>query len=194
MRAFAIAGLLLLAGCGSPAPQVVETPAAERLTVPAAVAPLPSLPALEAVVETVADTSDRGMLNGVWELVSFDQNEPDGNVSHPYGDAPAGRLTLDSTGRMSFFVMKPGRVASVNSMAAIATASADDLRQVADGFMAYYGSFEVDDATKTLTMKVEGCTIPAWTGTEQKRAYELSDDMLALITPATKLTWRRLPA
>lgn len=191
MRAFAIAGLLLLAGCGSPAPQVVETPAAERLTVPAAVAPLPSLPALEAVVESVADTSDRGMLNGVWELVSFDQNEPDGNVSHPYGDAPAGRLTLDEAGRMSMFMMKPGRVASVNSASAISTASPEDLRQIADGFMAYYGSFQVDDATKTLTLKVAACTIPAWTGSEQKRAYELSGDTLTLLTPATKLTWTR---
>lgn len=133
------------------------------------------------------------MLKGVWELVSFDQNESDGNVSHPYGDMPVGRLTFDEAGRTSVFVMKPGRVASVNTTAGIATASAEDLRQIADGFMAYYGSFQVDDSTKTLITKVEACTIPAWTGSEQKRAYELSNGMLTLITPATKLVWKKLP-
>jgi hypothetical protein len=139
------------------------------------------------------DTSDRGAINGVWQLVSFDQNEADGNVSHPYGEMPVGRLTFDAAGRMSVFVMKPGRVASVNSTGAIPTASTEDLRQIADGFMAYYGSFQVDDPMKVITVNVEACTIPAWTNTEQKRTYELAGDMLTLITPATKLVWKKLP-
>lgn len=165
---------VLLVGCGS-APQTAEVPAA----------------AVEEVKPAVVN--DRNSLNGVWQLVSFEQNEPDGNTSHPYGDMPVGRLAFDAAGRMSVFVMKPGRFASVNSTAAITTATVDDLRQIADGFMAYYGEFQVDDSTKTITSKVTAATIPAWTGSEQKRAYELSGDTLALVTPATKLTWMRLP-
>lgn len=143
--------------------------------------------------EQATVVNDRTSFNGVWDLVSFDQNEPDGNISHPYGEMPVGRLTFDAANRMSVFVMKPGRVASVNTTAQISTASTEDLRQIADGFMAYYGDFRLDDQTKTLITKVEGCTIPAWSGTEQKRTYELAGDTLTLITPATRLTWKRLP-
>ncbi|MEO5923468.1 MAG: lipocalin-like domain-containing protein [Bryobacteraceae bacterium] len=168
--------LLLVACGGGSAPQTAATPAPEPAE--------QSLPAA---------ATDRNSLNGVWQLVSFDQTESDGNVSHPYGEMPLGRLTLDAAGRMSVFVMKPGRFASVNSTAAITTATVDDLRQIADGFIAYYGAFQVDDSTKTIITRVEAATIPAWTDSEQKRAYELDGDTLALITPATKLTWKRLP-
>ena len=168
---------LLLVGCGGgSAPQTVEAPS----TAPA-----------EQTQPTIA--TDRTALNGVWQLVSFDQNEPDGNISHPYGDMPVGRLTFDAAGRMSVFVMKPGRFASVNTTAAITTATVDDLRQIADGFTAYYGDFRVDEETQTIIVKVAAATIPAWTDSEQKRAFELDGDTLALITPATRLTWKRLP-
>ncbi|MEP6963042.1 MAG: lipocalin-like domain-containing protein [Acidobacteriota bacterium] len=180
MRALA-AGIVcvVLASCGgsSPPPQTAsQTPASA-----------PSSP------EAPSGASDRSNIVGVWKLVSFEQNEPDGNISMPYGEKPAGRLTFDNAGRISVFVMKEGRVASVNSTGAIATAPVEDLRQIADGFLAYYGSFETDDSTKTLTAHVEACTIPAWTNTEQKRTYELVVDSLTLVTPATKLVWTRLP-
>jgi hypothetical protein len=172
---------VLLAAC-SKAPQ--ET----------AKAPEPSTATTEPPPSTTPQAvTDRTSFNGVWELVSFDQNEPDGNISHPYGEMPIGRLTFDAANRMSVFVMKPGRVASVNTTAQIPTASTEDLRQIADGFMAYYGDFRLDETNKTLITEVEACTIPAWSGTEQKRTYELMGDTLALITPATKLTWKRLP-
>lgn len=177
MKLCLLALSLVLVGCGgSSAPQVAETPTA---------APV------EQAQPTIA--TDRTSLNGVWQLVSFDQNESDGNISHPYGEMPVGRLTFDAAGRMSVFVMKPGRFASVNTTAAITTASVDDLRQIADGFIAYYGDFMVDESTQTIITKVSGATIPAWTDSEQKRAYELNGDTLALITPATRLTWMRLP-
>ena len=179
MKTTAIVALsLILAACGGgSAPQTAEAPAAAAPVEQAQPSPV----------------TERSSLNGVWQLVNFEQNDPGGNVSHPYGEMPVGRLTFDATGRMSVFVMKPGRFSSVNSTAGITTATVDDLRQIADGFMAYYGSVQVDEATKTLTMNVEAATIPAWTDSEQKRAYELSGDTLALITPATKLTWMRLP-
>ncbi len=177
MKLCLLALSLLLVGCGGgSAPQTVEAPA----TTPA-----------EQAQPAIA--TERTALNGVWQLVSFEQNESDGNISHPYGDMPVGRLTFDAAGRMSVFVMKPGRFASVNSTSAITTATVDDLRQIADGFIAYYGDFKVDDSTQTIITKVTAATIPAWTDSEQKRAFELNGDTLALITPATRLTWMRLP-
>ena len=111
----------------------------------------------------------------------------------PYTDQAVGRLTMDKAGRISVFVMKPGRHASVNTTGGVALASIDDLRQIADGFVAYYGTFAVDQEMKVITATVEGATLPAWVGSQQKRTYELMDNRLALITPATKLVWERLP-
>jgi hypothetical protein len=180
MKPFALATLCLtLAACS------------RTESTPSQIAETSTAPATETFAPTVV--SDRESFNGVWQLVTFEQNEPDGNISLPYGDMPVGRLTFDAAGRMSVFVMKPGRVASVNTTAGIATASPADLRQIADGFMAYYGEFRIEDDTKTLITKVEGATLPAWSGSEQKRTYELAGDTLTLITPATKLTWMRLP-
>ncbi|MEO8098793.1 MAG: lipocalin-like domain-containing protein [Acidobacteriota bacterium] len=169
---------IFLAGCGgsSAPPETAQAPPTTTSPDAPAIAP-----------------SDRSNIVGVWKLVSFEQNEPDGNISMPYGGEPIGRLTFDNAGRTSVFVMKEGRVASVNSTAAIATAPVEDLRQIADGFMSYYGTFELDPSTTTLTTRVEAATIPAWTNTEQKRTYALSVDTLTLITPATRLVWTRLP-
>jgi hypothetical protein len=180
MKVIAIPALCLLVvacGGGGSAPQTTQAPAAA--------------PVVEQVQPVIA--SERNSLNGVWKLVSFEQTEASGNVSYPYSEMPVGRLTFDAAGRMSVFVMKPGRFASVNSTAGITMASVDDLRQIADGFMAYYGSFKVDDSTQTITIKVDASNIPAWTDSEQKRAYELAGDTLSLVTPTTKLTWMRLP-
>ncbi len=172
---------VLLAACNKAPEETAKVPE------PAPTSTVPSNPTPQSAA------TDRTAINGTWDLVSFEQNEPDGNVSYPYGEMPVGRLTFDPANRMSVFVMKPGRVASVNTTAQIPTASAADLRQIADGFMAYYGDFHLDETNKTLITNVEACTIPAWSGTEQKRTYELEGDTLALITPATKLTWKRLP-
>jgi hypothetical protein len=174
MKTTVVAFALLLCACGGSTPP-----------------PVAEAPAPEVIQPTVIN--DRNSLNGTWQLVSFEQMETDGNVSYPYGDMPIGRLIFDAAGRMFVTVMKPGRFASVNSTAAITTATVDDLRQIADGFMSYYGDFQVEDSTKTILTKVVAATIPAWAGSEQKRTYELMGDTLALITPATKLTWKKLP-
>jgi hypothetical protein len=132
-------------------------------------------------------------LNGTWKLISFEQGDPSGEMTKPYTDQAVGRLTLDKAGRIGVFVMKPGRHASVNTTDGVALATPDDLRQIADGFVAYYGTFTVDTDMKILTASVEGATLPAWANSQQKRTYELVDNRLTLITPATKLVWERMP-
>jgi hypothetical protein len=173
MKATIVLGALLLSACGSVAP---PTPVAE------------AVPDAKPVI-----INDRTMLNGAWQLVSYEQLESDGNTTLPFGDAPIGRLTFDEGGRLTMTVMKPGRFASVNSAAGIATATMDDLRQLADGYQSWYGTFRIEESTKTIIASIEAANIPAQVGTEQRRAYEVTSDSLTLIAPTAKWTWRKLP-
>jgi hypothetical protein len=139
------------------------------------------------------EASVRTRLIGVWKLLSFEVSV-DGNVLHPYGEHPIGRLTYDEVGRMSAHVMKPGRKSSVNDPEAVADASCDELRQIADGYLGYYGTFTVDVAGETVIHHVESCTLPAWVGTAQARQYEFVGVRLVLRAGSGKLVWERLPS
>jgi hypothetical protein len=143
--------------------------------------------------EAATAQTDRDRLIGDWELVSYEAIRPDGQKYYPYGDHPVGQYTFDENGRMSVHVMKPGRTSTVAAPTQIAEAGVDDLRQIADGYVAYYGTWEVDEAAKTLANVVEAAMLPAWVGGKQQRTYELEGDRLALITPATRLEWTRRP-
>lgn len=138
------------------------------------------------------EASVRKRLIGAWKLLSFEVSVH-GNVLHPYGEQPIGRLTYDEAGRMSAHVMKPGRESSVNDPGAVANASCDELRQIADGYVGYYGAFTVDEESKTVIHHVESCTLPAWVGTDQTRQYEFVGAHLVLRAGSSKLVWERLP-
>jgi hypothetical protein len=137
-------------------------------------------------------TSVRKRLIGIWRLLSFDM-AVDGNVSQPYGEAPIGRLTYDDAGRMSAQLMKPGRKSSIDDPSEVANANCDELRQIADGYAGYYGTFTLDEESNTVIHHVEACTLPAWVGTAQTRQYEFVGAHLVLRAGSSKLVWERLP-
>jgi YD repeat-containing protein len=138
------------------------------------------------------EASDRKRLIGAWKLASFDVSA-DGNVLRPYGEHPIGRLTYDAAGRMSAHVMRPGRESSVHDPGAVATASYEELRQIADGYVGYCGTFTLDEESNTVIHHVESCTLPAWVGTDQARQYEFVGGHLVLRAGSAKLVWERLP-
>ena len=131
-------------------------------------------------------------LIGVWKLFSLEVLV-EGSVRYPYGDHPLGRLTYDRAGRMSAQIMQAGRRSSIDDPDAIAGASADELRQIAEGYLGYYGSFTIDEENQTVIHHVEACMLPAWVGTEQRRLYEFEGGRLVLRSGAYKLVWERLP-
>jgi hypothetical protein len=87
---------------------------------------------------------------GVWRLVSCESKQtPTGAVQYPYGNNPIGRLTYDASGRMSAQIMKPDRrtsVAATAAASAIAEISAEEMREVLAGYIAYFGTFDVDES------------------------------------------------
>jgi hypothetical protein len=71
-------------------------------------------------------------------------------------------------------------------------ASCDELRQIADGYLGYYGTFSLNEANKSVIHHVEACTLPAWIGTDQTRPYQFVGADLVLRSGSSELVWERL--
>ncbi len=122
-------------------------------------------------------------LIGNWALVSYESIGADGAKRHPFGEA-VGRLAYDEHGNMAGQVMRPGRH------------GAD-----APGYIAYFGTYDIDPAGDTLIHHVEGALNPSWVGGDQRRRFRFEEDRLVLELDVPRgervfrhvLTWRRLP-
>lgn len=148
----------------------------------------------------LAGASSRDKFAGVWKLVSAERRDKNGPVSHPFGDKPIGRISYDKAGRMAAQLMRRGRRAgslatAQNSVDVMRNVSAEDLRDMASGFACYFGTYDVDEASQTVTHHVEGAFLPTWIGTDLKRKYKLSGNRLTLTAPGetstTDLIWER---
>jgi hypothetical protein len=150
-----------------------------------------------------ADTATaRKRFIGVWKLVSGEaRDEVSGDVHYPWGTNPVGRLVYDDAGRVFAQLMNPrrrsvGGAANRGAAAAIATASADDMREMLTGFNAYFGTFDVDEPARTVVHHLESALIPSWVGTYQRRKYEFSGgNRLIMLNTASqaayRLVWQR---
>ena len=119
-------------------------------------------------------------LVGAWTVVSVTV-EGDGKKSEPLGANPIGMQIYDSGGRFTSMVMRSDlpRVASNNR----ATSTPEESQKIAHGSLAYYGTYSVNEAEKSVTMQMEGATFPNWIGTSPKRLYAISGDTLTITNP-----------
>jgi hypothetical protein len=134
---------------------------------------------------------------GVWRLVSGEsRDDVTGEVRYPWGTNPVGRLAYDDAGRVFAQLMDPGRrsvggMANRGAAAAIATASAEDMREMLTGFNAYFGTFDVDEPARTVIHHLQSALIPSWVGTDQRRKYEFSgSNQLIMFNTASKASYR----
>jgi len=120
-------------------------------------------------------------LTGTWTPVSatLDQN---GKKTDLFGPSPVGSYIFDGS-HFSYIILRTDLPKfSGNSRTA---GTPEENRAVVQGSIAYFGSYAVNDADKTLTLKVEAATFPNWTGQDQKRTYTLNGDNLTLVNAAT---------
>ena len=133
-------------------------------------------------------------LVGDWALVSYDTVSADGSRTPIFGEA-VGRLSYSASGLMSGQVMRPDRPrVSVQ-------AGAQQVRAAYTGYIAYFGTYEVNDEGDTVTHYVAGALNPSWVGGQQVRRLRFAGDLLVLQAEVEKagqmvtheLTWRKLP-
>ena len=133
---------------------------------------------------------------GVWKLLSCELKSSSGQLSYPYGEHPLGRISYDKAGRMSATLMRPGRPGST-SREAVSQLSREDLLELIRGFVAYYGTFDVDESTHTVIHHVQASSYPSNVGIDLKRSYEFSGNQLILTATMSngvmRLVWEREP-
>jgi hypothetical protein len=130
---------------------------------------------------------------GNWRLVAYETVDGSGRRSNPYGKA-VGRLTYDDHGNMSGQVMRPDR-----ARVELGEGNAQQVRAAYTGYIAYFGTYEVDPGGAQVVHHVEGSLNPAWVGGDQVRGMRFEGDRLVLTAQVTKggqivthtLTWER---
>ena len=139
-----------------------------------------------------------GKFFGTWRLVSCVAEAPDGERIYTFGRNAQGRANFEP-GRFSFHVLNPDRPKL--SSADPREATEQEVRAAFAGYLAYYGSFSVDQDAGTIVNHVEAASIPNWVGSDQVRYYRFENDRLILRTTpmlrdgvelVSTLTWERL--
>jgi len=134
-------------------------------------------------------------LIGVWKLQSCLRTFRDGRTEHPFGDKPVGRIEYDKAGRMSALLMRPGRHSSLPHGMELDKATNEELRDAVTGFVAYFGTFFIDEATQTVVHHVEANLSPSLVGSSLKRTFRFDAGNLILTRPAPdssdELIWQR---
>ena len=129
-----------------------------------------------------AEKPVRDRFVGVWDLVSYHVRTSDGEIRHPYGNDPLGRISYDDQGHMSAQLMRRARE---NPPAGTSPS----------GFSSYYGTYTVDEKSGTVVHEVQGAWLPSWIGTKQVRYFQFAGDRLTLegdlAAGRATLVWQR---
>jgi len=137
---------------------------------------------------------------GTWQLVASEFRASDGKVAYPLGEKAEGILICDSGGRWAAQLMRPDRPKFASGD--MQGGTLEEIKTAADGYVAYFGTYEVNNKKRTVVVHVEAALFPNWVGQDQIRFYEFSDDLLTLKTPPLLLgghettgvlVWKRLP-
>jgi len=135
-------------------------------------------------------------LVGTWTLVSANQVSKEGVKSDRWCPNPRGRAIFEANGRYTFMIFRTDipKFAS-NNMNQV---TAEEAKAAIQGMTANYGTWSIDEATKTLTTNIEGSSSPNLNGGTQKRIISsLSADELKYTNPASQIgsvddvVWKR---
>jgi len=147
---------------------------------------------------TVERISSR--LIGVWTLVAYTEEKEGCKDIHPFGPQPAGFLIYTPDGFVSAQLMKPGRTAFKSGDWHNGTS--EEYVESGSGFIAYCGTYEVDETNETVTHIPSVALLPNLINCRQLRAFELNGDQLILRTAgvadtdgvlvSSHLEWHRL--
>jgi hypothetical protein len=161
------------------------------------ISPFPSVaqPALLPTGTVAQQKSLKEQLVGAWGYVSSNATRPDGTSL--WGENANGLFILTESEHFSWQVFRSDRpkFASNNRL----NATPDELKVTNQGSLAYFGTYSVDEADKTVTFRTQASTFPNSEGEVLKRVVtKLTADELIYTNPATTLgarieaIWKRV--
>jgi hypothetical protein len=124
----------------------------------------------------------REQLTGTWMIVSNDNVAPDGTKRQLFGPNPKGLLVLASNGHYTQIIVHPGVAKfKINNRL---EGTPEENKAAVHGTTATFGTWSVDEASKTLIVSNEGGMFPNQAGTESKRSVTVAGDQLRVSNPA----------
>jgi hypothetical protein len=114
-------------------------------------------------------------IEGRWKLVAAEDLRADGSVARlPWGKQPVGSIVV-SAGHCYLQIMS----SDVPSFAAGQAGVGEQMKAaLLSTYIAYSGPCRIDEAEKSVTLKVEAAWRPDYVGTEQKRFFRLEADRM----------------
>jgi len=133
-------------------------------------------------LSTSAMAIDGGAQNfvGAWKLQWFGFIKSNGQTKYPFGEHPDGVVMYDAKGRMSTQITRGDTPPFLSEERD--GASDEEVRTAYEGFIGYYGTFEVDDSQRLVTFHIAGSSFPNWVGKTLKRHYEFEGGRLTFST------------
>jgi len=132
----------------------------------------------------VSDVSQQ--LIGTWEITSYETRNTTGELmTGPPWHYDRGTLIYDQKGRMAVQLVSDVRPTfSGDLVQAVNKATPEELKTAVLGYLAYFGTYTIDEKEHTVTHHVERST-NNYTGTAQLRSFEIKDNQLVLMKSAT---------
>jgi hypothetical protein len=125
-------------------------------------------------------SAQQNPLVGSWIFVSSTTKAEDG--SPLWGTNPRGIVIFAANGRYSSHLMRTDRPKfAANSRA---KGTPEENKAAVVGNISSFGTYTVDEAKKTFTIRFEGSTYPNLEGTVQTRPYEIVGDELRVTNPS----------
>jgi hypothetical protein len=140
----------------------------------------PKAPEQKAPAPAAQPKSMKEAIVGTWSLLIDDAVKPDGTHTPNFGPNPIGVAMFTADGHFSVTITRAGRpkFASNNRT----TGTADENKAAVTGSNAFFGTYALNEADKSLTLRVAGSTFPNLDGTTQKRT-------ITSLTAGDELTW-----
>jgi len=130
----------------------------------------------------------KDQLVGTWTLVSCD--EILGNAKPPYCINPSGILMFDANGRYAMLIAARGRPGGIRA-ASVAQAPAETIKAVAQGVLANFGTWSVNEAGKTITRHIESALFPGIEGFDLEASVNLNGDEVRFVGQEGSRVFRR---
>jgi len=140
------------------------------------------LPAFLLASDAVAQQKTlKEQLVGTWTFVSSTGKNADG--SPVWGANPKGLVIFTDNGYYSSHIVR----ADVPKFAAKSRlqGTPEENKAAVHGGIANFGTYTVDEAKKSFTVRFEASSFPNNTGTEQTRPFTITGDELKVINPAS---------
>jgi hypothetical protein len=133
---------------------------------------------------------------GTWTLVSWAQTLKDGSKNNRFGSDPKGVNTFSADGHFTLIIMRSDlpKISSGNPE----KPTPDEAQALTRGSIAYFGTYTVDEATKTVNEHIDATTLVNQLAMEQKRVVtSISAEEMKYSNPVSvlggniELGWKR---